>query len=115
MRILADENFPLASVRSLRAGGHDVAAIPEDEPGTKDEVILARAVREERILRTFDRDFGELIFKKRLPSPPGIVHFRLDPSHPLEPYEILIGIEESTLLKKYTVLRRGRIRRRPLP
>jgi hypothetical protein len=32
MRWLANENIPLASIRRLRAAGHDVAAIIEDAP-----------------------------------------------------------------------------------
>ena len=52
MRLLANENFPLASVRSLRAAGHDVAAIIEDTPGTTDAEVLAQAAREARIVLT---------------------------------------------------------------
>ncbi len=57
MRFLANENFPFASVQRLRARGHDVAAIVQDSPGAKDSAILERAVREERFIRTFDRDY----------------------------------------------------------
>lgn len=56
MRFLADENFPLPSVRILSAARHDVAAVVQDSPGVADETVLERAVREARILLTFDRD-----------------------------------------------------------
>jgi predicted nuclease of predicted toxin-antitoxin system len=80
MRFLANENFPLESVRSLRAAGHDVAAVIEDSPGAKDHEVLARAAREERIILTFDRDYGELIYRLKHPAPAGIIYLRFAPS-----------------------------------
>lgn len=40
MRFLADENFPAASVRALRAEGHDVAAVGETQSGAEDSTVL---------------------------------------------------------------------------
>jgi predicted nuclease of predicted toxin-antitoxin system len=58
MRFLADENFPGAA--ALRAAGSDVVWVRIAAPGSSDSEILAWAAREERILLTFDKDFGEL-------------------------------------------------------
>jgi predicted nuclease of predicted toxin-antitoxin system len=77
MRLLANENFPLDAVERLRRGGVDVAWIREIGPGMKDEQVLAMAVTESRILVTFDKDFGELAFKSKLPAHCGIVLFRI--------------------------------------
>jgi predicted nuclease of predicted toxin-antitoxin system len=118
MRFLANENSPLAGTRHLRRAGHDVAAIPEDEPGMKDSVILAKAIRESRIVLTFDRDFGELIFRRKEPRPPGIVYFRYTPISLEEPAEQLLQLlacPDITLLGKFTVVYRNRIRQRNLP
>jgi len=60
MRFLANEDFPLKSVHRLREVGHDVGAIIEDSPGAKDRDVLARAANKQRIVLTFDRDYGEL-------------------------------------------------------
>jgi len=49
-------------VYALRTAGHDVAAIAEDLPGTTDDPVLDRAVRERRVLITEDTDFGELVY-----------------------------------------------------
>lgn len=115
---LANEHFPAASVRLLRRDGHDVAFVAEGPVGASDAENLARAVREQRIILTYDRHYGELIFQQGLPAPPGVVYFRLtqptadepatvlrdllaDPSSPLEGYFVTVG--------------RNRIRRRPLP
>jgi predicted nuclease of predicted toxin-antitoxin system len=60
MRFLANENFPGDAVAELVTGGHDVVWVRTAAPGTKDADVLAWAVREERVLLTFDKDFCEL-------------------------------------------------------
>jgi len=77
MRLLANENFPLDAVEALRANGHDVAWIREDGRGSRDEQVLARAQQERRVLVTFDKDFGELAFRSRLPASSGVILFRI--------------------------------------
>jgi uncharacterized protein YbjT (DUF2867 family) len=43
VRFLADESCDVAVVRALRAAGHDVAAIAEEQPGLTDRDVIARA------------------------------------------------------------------------
>ena len=50
MRFLADENFPAASVRALRAEGHDVAAVGETQSGADDSTVLRIAREQQRVL-----------------------------------------------------------------
>lgn len=64
-------------VAGLRAAGHDVLWIAEAQPGRDDEEVLAQAHRDERVLITFDRDFGELIVKQGLSAPSAVVYVRL--------------------------------------
>jgi len=64
-------------VTALRQHGHDVVWVRTDAPGSSDVEILARAQREERIVVTFDKDFGELAFRSGLPALSGIVLFRI--------------------------------------
>jgi predicted nuclease of predicted toxin-antitoxin system len=77
MRFPADENFPGAAVRALRAAGHDVAWVHETAAGSKDEAVLQRAQDEERVLITFDKDFGEPAFRRGLPASSGIILLRI--------------------------------------
>ena len=63
MRFLADENFPGLAVSELRKRGHDVSWVLTDSPGISDQEVLGRAKDENRILLTFDKDFGELVFR----------------------------------------------------
>ena len=62
MKLLADENIPLASIKVLRDFGYDIKAIGEDDKSISDKQVLEIAVKEKRLIVTFDRDYGELIF-----------------------------------------------------
>lgn len=70
--LLADENFPAPSIVWLRNRGFDVLSIRDSYPSLDDVSILALAAGQGRWILTFDRDYGELIFKRRLPAPPSI-------------------------------------------
>ena len=49
--------------------GHDTLSAVEKTPGVSDEALLTLAIRERRVLITLDKDFGELVFVRRLPHP----------------------------------------------
>ena len=49
--------------------GHDTLSAVEKTPGVSDEALLTLAMRERRVLITLDKDFGELVFVRRLPHP----------------------------------------------
>jgi predicted nuclease of predicted toxin-antitoxin system len=118
MRFLANENFPLPSVRLLREEGYDVASITEDSPGIEDIEVLARAVDEQRVILTFDSDYGELIYRLRLPSPTGVIFLRFRPHTPEEPATVLLNllqIGELQFEERFTVVDSSSIRQRPLP
>ncbi len=118
MRFLANENFPLPSVRLLREAGYNIASVTEDSPGVEDTEVLTRAVNEQRVILTFDSDYGELIYRFRLPSPTGVIYLRFRPQTPEEPATLLLNllqIEELQFEKRFTVVERSNIRQRPLP
>jgi predicted nuclease of predicted toxin-antitoxin system len=118
MQLLANENFPLVSVQLLRQANYDVASITEDSPGIEDPEVLARAVDEQRIILTFDRDYGELIYRFRLPPPKAVIYLRFRPHTPEEPAAILLNLfqtEELQIEGWFTIVERDRIRQRLLP
>jgi predicted nuclease of predicted toxin-antitoxin system len=82
MAFLANENFPRLAVQALRAAGHDVLWVKTEMPGASDEEVLARAQQDGRVLLTFDKDFGELAYRAKLPAECGIVLFRLSLTSP---------------------------------
>ena len=95
MRLLANENFPGLAITSLRLRGHDVLWIREDSPGISDRAVLSRATAEGRILITFDKDFGELVFRLGLNAPSGIILFRIPPNSPSSVAQTAVTVLES--------------------
>ena len=62
MKFLADESVDFGVVRALRAAAFDVLAVAELDPGISDKMVAEQAYREERILLTEDKDFGQLVY-----------------------------------------------------
>src|SRR5271154_1111668 len=79
MRFLVNENVTAAVIAGLRQRGHDVLSVKESMRSEDDDVILARAQAEQRIVVTHDKDFGELAFRCELPASCGVILFRLTP------------------------------------
>lgn len=80
MRFLFDQSFDRRLVEPLRDAGHDIEIVAVDyPPSLADPEVLAIALREERILLTLDRDFGELAIRERLPHA-GIIYMRVRPT-----------------------------------
>lgn len=77
MRFLVDECTGPRVARWLREQGHDVFSVYDDERGADDSQVLSRAVSENRILVTNDKDFGSLIFREKR-THHGVVLLRLD-------------------------------------
>ena len=53
--------------RALERRGHDVRSAVDINPRATDHDILSWATAEQRVLVTEDKDFGELVFVRRLP------------------------------------------------
>lgn len=92
MRLLADENIPLETVRALRSAGHDVYSATESSPGAPDVSHIERAIKEDRLILTFDRDFGELAVRKSPRPRAGVLLLRLTPQNPEEVTRLLVGL-----------------------
>ena len=116
MKFLANENIPSICVAMLEAAGHDVLHVVRACPGASDTDILKLARSQGRIVITFDRDYGELVFRLKKPLPAGVVYLRFDPMWPTEPGEILATVIANVPLEgRFTVIERHRLRQRPLP
>jgi len=117
MRILASENLPGGAIAALPLNGHDVVWIREDLPGSFDIQVLERAQDDNRIIITFDKDYGELAFRYGLPATCGIILFRISkPS-----YEHIANLSVAALNQRddwaghFSVIEDTRIRMKPLP
>ena len=59
-RFKVDENLPGAAAQVLREAGHDAATVlDQDLQGSADDVISEACRREQRILLTLDRGYGD--------------------------------------------------------
>jgi predicted nuclease of predicted toxin-antitoxin system len=108
VRLLLNENFPQPSVDALREQGHDALWIRDRYAGITDIAVMEMAVRDQRWIVTFDRDYGELVFNRRLPPPPAIILLREPHYRPAEPAGWLCDQGQSV------VPTRDSIRSRPL-
>ena len=117
MRILANENFPGDAVVALRDRGHDVAWVRSDAPGSSDVEVLARAQAEDRILVTFDKDFGELAFRSGLPASTGVLLVRISAPSSSHIARVAVAALESRTdwAGHFAVIEDDRIRMTPLP
>ncbi len=77
MRFLVDECTGPAVAQWLREQGHDVFSVFDESRGTDDDTIIRKASEENRILITNDKDFGEKVYRDRLPHK-GVVLLRLE-------------------------------------
>lgn len=115
MKLLANENFPLKSILYLRSKGFDISSIGTDNPSIQDNVVMNLAINEDRTILTFDRDYGELIFKHNYRPQRGVIYIRLDEYEADEPgklIEEIINKEEFDFDSSLTVLDRNGIRQR---
>lgn len=117
MKLLANENIPAALIKGLRAAGHDVAWVSEISSGIADPQVIEWAIREERLLLTFDKDFGELAFARSLPASCGVILLRL----PMDDLKRLIMMVVELITSRddwqgqFAVVEETRVRLRPLP
>jgi predicted nuclease of predicted toxin-antitoxin system len=79
VRFLTDENIPTLVVEALRAAGHDVLRVIDAHRAAPDVQVLQTAVGTDRILITFDSDFGRMIFAEGFAAPPGVIYLRSPP------------------------------------
>jgi predicted nuclease of predicted toxin-antitoxin system len=77
MRFLCDQNLERRVAAWLWEQGHDVTiGVVHYDGRLPDPEILSLAQREGRTLITNDKDFGELVWRQRLPHA-GVIFFRL--------------------------------------
>ena len=116
MKLLADENVPLRTVLALRRSGEDVLAVAEVSPGAGDEDVLRLGRTQGRVIVTFDRDYGELVFRQRLMPPAGVLYLRFVPASPEELAARVIELNASGVQLEgwFTTVSGNGIRQRPI-
>jgi|SRR5690606_21838460 len=112
---LANENFPKPSVLLLREAGFEIKYIAEEFPGISDAEVIEHAVKDNFIILTYDKDYGELIFRYAKDHPPSVVFFREKGQDPMFAGNILLSLlknEKIKLTGSFTVIEANSIRQR---
>lgn len=114
-RWLLNENFPMPSVRLLRAADWDVLAVAESAASAADPAVMALAREQGRWLATFDRDYGELVFRQRISPPPLVLLLRVQSYQPHEPAAWIESLASQAQLLEghFHIFNGSAIRRRP--
>jgi len=96
MRFIVDECTGPAVSRWLSQNGHEVFSVYEEARGAADEAIIHKAVEENWILITNDKDFGDKVYRDAYLHK-GVILLRLEDERPVSKILVL-----SRLLRNYS-------------
>ncbi len=88
MRFLVDECTGSKVAEWLRDESHEVFSVFDEARGMTDNEVLTKALTENWILITNDKDFGEMVFRERR-NHHGVVFIRLADERAANKIEIL--------------------------
>ena len=91
MKIIADECVDFGIIRNLRANGVEVYSILEETASIQDVDVLKIANEQETILLTEDKDFGELVFRLKMPNH-GVILVRMMENSRAEKIEKVVNV-----------------------
>ena len=112
MNFLADENIEAEIVDFLRSNKYEVDYVPEMSPGIVDKEIISQANKNNSILITSDKDFGELVFRQHLVHN-GVILIRLHGMTVEKKAEIVLNFVKdysSKIPNSFSVITKSNIR-----
>lgn len=112
MKFLVDESVEYRLVLHLRSLSYDTYSVAEQSPSLDDKSILEFAYSHGRILITNDKDFGELIYRLKLPHR-GVIFFRLkneDSRSKIKTLELLLNNYKDKLKDRFVVVTETKVR-----
>ena len=116
VRIIADENIDNFIIHTLRNDNYEVISIKESYRGIKDIEIIVLANKNECLILTEDKDFGEWVFSHGMNSI-GILFIRYDEKELKDitkTIQALLKEYGDTLYNKFTVITKNKIRIRDI-
>jgi len=109
-QIVADESVDFRIVVQLRNKELSVYSIMEQQPSIKDEVVLKVAHENNALLITEDKDFGELVFRLRLPHS-GVLLIKIEePSQKIPIVVEAVVKNYNELIGKFSVVDSNKLR-----
>jgi len=79
IKLLADENISKKAVEVLKSKGIDITSVVDLSQGLSDRAVIELANDENRVIITFDKDFGQFIYRERL-KVAGLILLRFAPT-----------------------------------
>ena len=116
LKFLADVNIEKLIVDELKTLGYDTIWIADENPYLDDMNIFKIAQKENRILLTNDKDFGEIVFRQKLISS-GIVLFRIKGQDTREKIKLLKKVlisHKDRITKHFVVIAKEKVRFIPI-
>ena len=112
MKFLLDVCVSSRSLQAFLVGlGHDTLSALAIDPRASDEQLLAFALQDDRVLVTEDKDFGELVFVRKLPHGPIVRLVELTVNEQVRGLDELLEHHAAALIGSVVVtITRGRIR-----
>jgi len=96
LKLLFDVGVSKKAEVHFKKLGFDVLAVRDVDAAMKDTDILELGVKEQRLIITMDKDFGELVFNSKKPHS-GVLLLRMEDANWKQKIEVL-----SEILKKYS-------------
>ncbi|MBU4331777.1 DUF5615 family PIN-like protein [Patescibacteria group bacterium] len=94
LKFLADENIAPRVIAELIGYGYETRSIIDIKPGLSDDEIIKLAGRENRIILTHDKDFGNIL-KYPLKKHKGVILIRLKNQSPQNVIKYLVPLIKS--------------------
>ena len=118
MRFLGDMGVSLRVLEWLRQQGHDAKHLREENlQQLPDRNIFQKAAEENRVILTFDLDFGEIVARSR-GKRTGVILFRLSntrAAHVIERLEVLLSGLKPWPANSVVIVEENRYRVRQFP
>lgn len=115
-KFIVDESTGDRVAEQLRNEGFDVVSVISQMRGLDDLLIIERALEEQRIIITNDKDFGDLIFHQNF-KPRGVLLLRLEDESTLNKLRVIRMIIHQYLKileGNFVVVTERKIRKRPI-
>jgi predicted nuclease of predicted toxin-antitoxin system len=112
MKFVIDVGVGRSVEMQLAADGYEVLPVRDRDPHLPDREILRWAVQEQAIVVTMDKDFGDLIWKERLPHA-GVMLLRMEDATGAEKADAMRRIVRefgTELPHNFTVFKNDRLR-----
>ena len=116
MKFIVDESTGLGAANFLKKQGHDTVYVGSDDKGIEDKEIMKKAVEQERIIITNDKDFGRLAIKEKR-NTEGILLLRLQietPKNKIKTIKNILDNHKEKISDKLVIAKENQIKTRKI-